>query len=431
MTIRTDITIDWSVSPRLITILSPSVLITIQDLVDTLRDQEDEMINLTYSRLINAAGKEPLGGGVSVGITATLQNALLQFQDRPGPNWILCNITGGNLVAVDSGGNPIDPRQPTAFVTIDRTASSSATLQDSEALQAASYGTQHSVALDMVNGTSGTGFPQGTREFPVDTEADALTIAVSRGIHDILVVNSATLTADFSEGYRFFSDNPERVMVTISAGADVTMCVFETIGVTGDVDAAVILRDCHVGNITSFSTGDFHNCLLQGTITLSGVDDDVVSFVNCTSDVPGATHSSFPVLDIAGTAEEVIVRNYSGGLGIINNTDGTNEMAFDFTSGRLDLAASVTAGKFHVYGSVTIADSSTGSTIIIDHTVEGVTKFNQQLLRNKSITDPVTGVQTVYEDDSATVLVSGQLYEGADTAQTYRGQGAERRERLT
>lgn len=53
-----------------------------------------------------------------------------------------------------------------------------------------------------------------------------------------------------------------------------------------------------------------------------------------------------------------------------------------------------------------------------------------KILRNKTITDPSTGVMTVYDDDGTTVLLTAQMYEGTDTGQTYQGQGAERRERL-
>lgn len=52
-----------------------------------------------------------------------------------------------------------------------------------------------------------------------------------------------------------------------------------------------------------------------------------------------------------------------------------------------------------------------------------------KLLRNKTVTDPTTGVMTVYDDDGS-VLYTAQMYEGTDTGQTYRGEGAERRERL-
>ena len=55
----------------------------------------------------------------------------------------------------------------------------------------------------------------------------------------------------------------------------------------------------------------------------------------------------------------------------------------------------------------------------------------EKLLRNKQVTNPATGTMVVYDDDGVTVLVQGDLFEDAAGTQRYRGQGAERRERLT
>lgn len=128
MAIRTDITIDWESSPRVITVASPSVEVSVQDLVDTCRSHEQQLLNMDDEHLINAAGKEPLYGTVQVGITAQLNNAVVAFEARLGPSWILCTISGGNLTAVDENGSEIDARLPTAFVSVDRALSSSATL---------------------------------------------------------------------------------------------------------------------------------------------------------------------------------------------------------------------------------------------------------------------------------------------------------------
>lgn len=54
----------------------------------------------------------------------------------------------------------------------------------------------------------------------------------------------------------------------------------------------------------------------------------------------------------------------------------------------------------------------------------------EKLLRNKLITDPVTGTATLYDSDGTTPLISGLMYEDAAGTQTYRGQGLERRERM-
>lgn len=52
------------------------------------------------------------------------------------------------------------------------------------------------------------------------------------------------------------------------------------------------------------------------------------------------------------------------------------------------------------------------------------------ILKNKTVTNPNTGVMTVYADDGATPLFTAQLYETVDGSIVYRGQGAERREAL-
>ena len=48
----------------------------------------------------------------------------------------------------------------------------------------------------------------------------------------------------------------------------------------------------------------------------------------------------------------------------------------------------------------------------------------------KKITDPVTGIMTVYEPDGVTVAFSGQLYKDAAGTVTYNGTGAERIEKM-
>ena len=53
-----------------------------------------------------------------------------------------------------------------------------------------------------------------------------------------------------------------------------------------------------------------------------------------------------------------------------------------------------------------------------------------RILRNRTTTDPVSGIMTVYADDGVTPYLTAQLYENMVETQTYRGQGAEVRERL-
>jgi hypothetical protein len=52
------------------------------------------------------------------------------------------------------------------------------------------------------------------------------------------------------------------------------------------------------------------------------------------------------------------------------------------------------------------------------------------VLQNKTVTDPDTGVMTVYDDDGETVLYEANVYEDADGTLPYSGSGVNRRDRL-
>lgn len=125
MAARDDITVDTTVAPRVITVASPSVALTVQDLLDTLREWEQELLNLEQKKIVDAAGKDDLGGGLEVEVTLTLLDAVLTFEARGGPTYIQCLIDGGNIVALDDAGDPIESIADTAFTQILRTAASS------------------------------------------------------------------------------------------------------------------------------------------------------------------------------------------------------------------------------------------------------------------------------------------------------------------
>ena len=125
MTVRNDFTVDTTISPRVVTVASPETSINIQDIVDTLREWEDELINLEQPKILDASGKEDLGGGLSLVVTVKLLNARFAFEARPGPTWVQCEVFGGNLTAVDDVGDPIDAIETTAFTQVLQTSASS------------------------------------------------------------------------------------------------------------------------------------------------------------------------------------------------------------------------------------------------------------------------------------------------------------------
>jgi hypothetical protein len=121
-----EITVDWTVSPRLITIPPPITEVSVQDLYDSLRFREE--LRPSYPVIASAGGKESLGAGTSVAVTLTLLDAQISWGTRPSN--VVCKITGGNIVAVDAGSVPIDVLTFTPNVNAFIAQSSSATVSD-------------------------------------------------------------------------------------------------------------------------------------------------------------------------------------------------------------------------------------------------------------------------------------------------------------
>ena len=85
MTTRTDLDIDFNPSPRIVEVRSPSTELIAQDTVDTLRIGEESTSGITEFKLLDASGKQSLGGGVNVGITVELLDTQIAFEPRLTP----------------------------------------------------------------------------------------------------------------------------------------------------------------------------------------------------------------------------------------------------------------------------------------------------------------------------------------------------------
>lgn len=85
MAVRTDFTLVQDTDPRYVEIAAPSTEIVMQDYVDTLRTLEDDFQNMGFPELIEATGKQNLGGGVLVAVTVEEKNLQLAFEPRYTP----------------------------------------------------------------------------------------------------------------------------------------------------------------------------------------------------------------------------------------------------------------------------------------------------------------------------------------------------------
>ena len=295
---------------------------------------------------------------------------------------------------------------------------------------------QGAVWVDETGTSSGTLYPTGTPIEPVNNFTDALLIAQFRGFDTFRVVGDATITGglDFTDAI-FIGDSKLKTSISVDASANTTNCEFEECLVTGTLDGNAKITNGRIQSL-DYLSGDVTNCILEsGTITLGGGAN--ANFLDCWSGVPG---TGTPVIDMGGSGQSLAMRNYNGGVTLTNKT-GPEAVSIDLNSGQVVIDDTVTAGTIVLRGTGkwTNAESYAGTANVIDELLDSQ-DVNQALveldtlkkyLTNKMITDPVTGRITIYEDDGITELVAGDLFEDAAGTQPYRGQGAERRERLT
>ena len=363
---------------KVIEIESPAIEITIQDLVNAIRDWQDELDNIETANILSAAGKEALGGGVSVGVTMTLLDGWkVAFEARAGPTYTQCTVSGGNLVSEDES-NPI---YPTAFTQIVVTASSSATTADLDAIQYSSYG--GGISVDIINGQSGTDYPIGNQEFPVDNMVDAITIANSKGFKTLFIQESMTISTITMSDFHLIGRSHVNTVITMNTTAVCDGITIENANITGVLDGGTHITECSVGDIT-YVNGHIHHCGLYGTTILDGNEDAVIE------DCFTIDHDNSPIIDMGGTGQDLALPNYSGIINIKNFNDATGEIGIGLSAGLVILESTITAGTIIVAGSGLLTDNSTGTASV---NTDGLT--NRELITKTTwdevVIDTVSG----------------------------------------
>ena len=328
-------------------------------------------------------------------------------------NVVQVEFIQGNLGALDSDGDPIGPVFPTALTQVARTASASATLQELEAIQFASF--QNAVWVDVDNGGVGTDYPMGTREYPVDNMSDAKEIADSRGFATFCLLGDLALGAgDVFSGYTFEGENTLRTTLTVDGAADVQNCEFRDVRVTGVLNGDSVCHGCLISTLV-YVSGEIYRCAIEGTLTLGGLSQ--ANLFDCWSNVPG---TATPIINMGGSGRSLGVRNYNGGLKLINK-DGADDVILDVNSGNIILDSTVTAGTIVVRGVGTLTDNSIGATVV-----------STGLISPDSVADAVMEEQTSEHTTPGSVgrllgtlekAVTGVVYIDVDNGVSGTGEG--------
>lgn len=100
------------------TVQLPDTAISIQSLYDQFVAYESRAHEMTHSRAILGGGKFDYGTGDLTVVSVRLLGWKLAFAARSGPSWVECQVTGGNLSAVDAVNVATTPIQGTDYVTV-------------------------------------------------------------------------------------------------------------------------------------------------------------------------------------------------------------------------------------------------------------------------------------------------------------------------
>ena len=210
--------------------------------------------------------------------------------------------------------------------------------------------------VDTINGTAGTVDDEnGTVGLPVDTWADALTLAASLGLKNFHIANASTvLLSAASENYFLYGHewilqlNGQSIASTMVIDAEVS-------GTATGADAE--FEDCIFGTTASVVASKHYNCSYTGTLTLSATGG--YSFINCQSGVPGSGAPTFALGTGDITAEW---RRWSGGINLTGI--GLNDvLTISGELGTIDLG-SATAGTVEIRGTYkALTNASSGVTV--------------------------------------------------------------------
>ncbi|NOR85394.1 hypothetical protein GQ473_04695 [archaeon] len=347
-------TLSFNKVTKIITVLIPDTEITIQNLLNDIRQYEDELSSMDIPIIASCAGKESLGGGVSVGLTLTLlDDWIVAFEARSGPDYIQCKVSGGNIVSYD-GSTPISP---TAFTQVLITASASATTQELDAIQYASF--NGGVTIDSINGVSGTTYNIGTMENPVNNLHDAIIIANSRGFYTLYVSEDIILGSDNDiQNLTVIGRSIRDTNITIDPSVICDNLGVENCYLRGTLDGGIRIETCTIGDMY-YVSGYILNSFLDGTVVLNGNEDAL--FANCSMSNP----NNIPIIDMGGSGQNVTFTDYSGCIRFKNMT-ANNKINIQIDGGCIFLEDTIIAGTITITGIGQLFDESSGTTIITE-----------------------------------------------------------------
>lgn len=309
-----------------------------------LKDLEDDSEGMPFPNTHSHNGEVLLGGIVYARVIEIINNYTVTFEDgQYAVNLIGANSNVGDVVNVNQ-------------VSV-RTANS-AGLISNQAIEYASY--NGGVTIDAAAGVSGTAFPIGTPQSPVNNIGDAVFIANFRGFSTIYVVGDLNLvTGDVLGGYELVGGGRNKTLVTIDPGASVPDIRLSLLTVQGEFDGKASFNKCTILDITSVEA-DISECILSGDITLIGNGSTIIEDSRDGLLLTG----EYPTIDFNSTGHSLGVRDYHGDIEFKNKSGNGNVEVNISTGGKVVLDSTVSGGNLKFTGAMQLVDNSVAPAVV-------------------------------------------------------------------
>ena len=360
------ISIDWSSWPYLITIPQSDLTlvsgtryeITVNTLWQLLRDFSDspEAIGapVTYRRIPATASTPAITEINDPTYAAQFENGSYSVDIING-NTNFRDVEVKNTVSIGTNNT-------TGFI-------------DPQFLEATVF--QDGIAYKPESGNVGTDFPNGTREFPLQSIMDVHALSKARGLRNIYVMADADIsgmTMDMSGDQHLWIGDNRNITLTLSSGGamNVTNNGFENLTVAGHTGGNNSFLRCDILDTSSIG-GHATSCEFSGETTIIGNTD----LESCFSGETGTGHPDF----IINSGFTLQVSDWHRGFGIHQVVDGSHTI--EIYGGQFHAGAGATGGTLYLRGmpSKPADDQSVGATIIDETGITHIWDYIQSSTR--------------------------------------------------
>jgi hypothetical protein len=303
-----------------------------------------EEYNTRFPVALRTVGGDDLIDGKTLGATFFLMNG---WKIKPPEENGNLNVSG-NLYD-DAGGtvfvNTIGSYNSMIIQTVSNLTDSQ--LVESTLSQSLDYG--GTVYYNENSSYSGTLYPMGTVNYPVNNINDAVELCNIIGTRNIVLHGNVSMSSNF-EGYNFRGSNTSSYV--FCNGYDFSSCSFENVVITGNITGRIRAMNCLIENSLGLH-GEFYTCALAGIIRLGNAES---CFMMCFT-----RNRQDDYVYICGSelhTSSIGIRAYSGCIYFDNFSDINTRVDMDFISGKVVLASNNHNSSFIIRGVVLLENLS-------------------------------------------------------------------------